>query len=205
MIYHYTPIPGVFMIETERHEDARGWFSRTFCAEEFSDMGMVTDFVQCSSSYNEMRGTLRGLHYQTVPYAEAKLVRCIRGALFDVVVDIRPESATFGQWIAAELTSAEGTMLYIPEGCAHGFQTLAANTEIFYQISAPYRAEHSCGIRWNDPSLDIDWPLANPIISERDSEFPILTNNTGGGPATGAHAIRAAADFQPLARTASYG
>ena len=152
-----------------------------------------------------MRGTLRGLHYQTVPYAETKLVRCVRGAIFDVVVDIRPESATFGQWIAAELTSAEGSMLYIPMGCAHGFQTLVPNTEIFYQISAPYQAEHATGIRWNDPSLEIDWPIANPIISERDSEFPILANNAKGGPATGSHPVPAAAGYTPTAETASYG
>lgn len=205
MIYHYTPISGVFLIDTERHEDSRGWFLRTFCAEEFSDMGMVTNFAQCSTSYNEMRGTLRGLHYQAVPYSEAKLVRCVRGAIFDVVVDIRPESATFGQWIAAELTDMDGSMLYIPEGCAHGFQTLAPNTEIFYQISAPYQAEHSNGIRWNDPSLAIDWPLPNPIISERDSELPILANNANGGPATGAHKIQELADFTPTERSASYG
>jgi dTDP-4-dehydrorhamnose 3,5-epimerase len=205
MIYHYTPIPGVFLIETERREDSRGWFSRTYCAEEFSDMGMETNFAQCSTSFNEMRGTLRGLHYQTVPYAETKLVRCVRGAIFDVVVDIRPESATFGQWIAAELTGEDGSMLYIPMGCAHGFQTLAPYTEIFYQISTPYQAEHSAGIRWNDPSLNIDWPLANPIISEQDSEWPILANNANGGPATGTHAVQAVADYTPDAKSASYG
>ena len=205
MIYHYTPIPGVFLIESERHEDARGWFSRTYCAEEFGDMGMETNFAQCSTSFNETRGTLRGLHYQTVPHAETKLIRCVRGAIFDVVVDIRPESATFGQWIAAELTGAVGSMLYIPEGCAHGFQTLAPNTEIFYQISTPYRADHSTGIRWSDPSLNIDWPLANPIMSERDSEFSILANNANGGPATGGHAVQASTEYTPTAETASYG
>jgi dTDP-4-dehydrorhamnose 3,5-epimerase len=193
MIYHYTPISGVFLIESERREDARGWFSRTFCAEEFSDMGMKTSFVQCSTSFNEMRGTLRGLHYQTVPYVETKLVRCVRGAIFDVVVDIRPESSTFGKWVAAELSSDDGTMFYIPEGCAHGFQTLMPNTEIFYQISTPYREEHSAGIRWNDPSLKIDWPIANPILSLKDSELPILANNANGGPATGPLATQAVA------------
>jgi len=205
MIYHYTPIPGAFLIEAERHEDSRGWFSRTYCAEEFSDMGLETSFAQCSSSFNEMRGTLRGLHYQTVPYSETKLVRCVRGAIFDVVVDIRPDSATFGKWIAAELSGADGSMLYIPKGCAHGFQTLAPNTEIFYQISTPYKAEHCSGIRWNDPGLDIDWPLANPIISERDSELPILTNNANGGPATSGNAVQAVTDYTPAAETASYG
>jgi dTDP-4-dehydrorhamnose 3,5-epimerase len=205
MIYHYTPIPGVFLIEPERLEDSRGWFSRNYCAEEFSDMGLETNFAQCSTSFNEMRGTLRGLHYQSVPYAETKLVRCVRGDIFDVVVDIRPESATFGQWIAAELSGADGSMLYIPAGCAHGFQTLVPNTEIFYQISTPYQAEYSNGIRWNDPSLDIDWPLANPIMSERDSEFPIMTKNANGGPATGGHADHAVAEYTPTRETASYG
>ena len=205
MIYHYTPISGVFLIETERRDDSRGWFSRTFCAEEFSDMGMETNFVQCSTSFNEMSATLRGLHYQTVPYAETKLVRCVRGAIFDVVVDIRPESKTFGQWIAAELTDANGSMFYIPKGCAHGYQTLAPNTELFYQISTPYKEDHCSGIRWNDPGLAIDWPLANPIISEKDSKLPILRNNANGGPAMGGCSAAPAADVLPAAEIASYG
>lgn len=205
MIYHYTPIAGVFLIESERHEDARGWFTRNYCAEEFSDMGLEMSFAQCSTSFSEMRATLRGLHYQTVPFAETKLVRCVRGAIFDVVVDIRPESATFGQWIAAELDGADGTMLYIPVGCAHGFQTLAPNTEIFYQISTPYQATHSSGIRWNDPGLKIDWPLANPILSEQDSELPVLANNAKGGPATGGHAIQGIGDPAQAAETEAYG
>ena len=202
MIYHYTPIPGVFLIETERHEDIRGWFQRTYCAEEFGDMGMVTNFAQCSTSYNEMSGTLRGLHYQTVPHAETKLVRCIRGAIFDVVVDIRPESPTYGKWIAAELDSAAGSMLYMPEGCAHGFQTLVPNSEVSYQISTPYNAAASTGIRWNDPSLKIDWPLPNPILSEKDRDLPTLANNANGGPAIGVQAVPAKADYAPPAEVA---
>ena len=199
MIYRYTPISGVFLIESERRADSRGWFSRTYCSEEFSEMGLETNFVQCSTSYNELRGTLRGLHYQTVPHSETKLVRCTRGAIFDVVVDIRPESPTFGKWVAAELSGNDGAMLYIPEGCAHGFQTLVPNTEIFYQISAPYQAACSSGIRWDDPSLDIDWPIATPIISERDSELPVLAHNINGGPATGNFTPQAVADFIPAA------
>lgn len=202
MIYHYTPIEDVFLIESERREDTRGWFSRTYCAEEFSDMGLETNFAQCSSSFNEMSATLRGLHYQAVPHAETKLVRCVRGAIFDVVVDIRPDSPTFGQWIAAELSGANGSMFYIPKGCAHGFQTLAPNTEVFYQISAPYHADHASGIRWDDPGLAIDWPLANPIISEKDSELPFLANNANGGPALGGQAVT---DCSPSAKTGSYG
>lgn len=203
MIYHYTPISGVFLIEPERHEDERGWFSRSFCAEEFAEMGLETNFVQCSASFNERSGTLRGLHYQSVPHAEIKLVRCVRGAIFDVAVDIRPESDTFGQWIAAELSSANGSMFYIPKGCAHGFQTLTANTEIFYQISTPYRAEHSAGIRWNDPGLGIDWPISTPILSERDNELPLLANNANGGPATGRKSAKEDADTAAPARKAS--
>ena len=205
MIYHHTPIAGVFLIESERHEDARGWFSRTYCAEEFSDMGMESNFAQCSTSFNERSGTLRGLHYQTAPYAETKLVRCVSGAIFDVVVDIRPDSATFGQWIGKELSSSNGRMLYIPKGCAHGFQTLAPNSELFYQISTPYKPDHSGGIRWNDPGLAIDWPLADSILSEKDSNLPILANNANGGPAANGHTIQTTAKYTPTADTASYG
>lgn len=206
MIYHYTPIEDVFLIELERREDSRGWFTRTFCAEEFSDMGLETNFVQTSTVFNEMCGTLRGLHYQTPPYAETKLVRCVHGALFDVVVDIRPESATFGQWVAAELSGDNGCMFYLPKGCAHGFQTLMPRTEINFQMSTPYHAEHSAGIRWNDPSLNIDWPLADPIISEKDSELPILANNANGGPALGRQARPAAVPaYTPVEKTGSYG
>jgi dTDP-4-dehydrorhamnose 3,5-epimerase len=205
MIYHYTPLSGVFLIESERQVDSRGWFSRFYCAEEFRDMGMETNFAQCSTSFNDMRGTLRGLHYQAVPYAEAKLVRCGRGAIFDVVADIRPQSPTFGKWIAAELDSANGSMFYIPEGCAHGFQTLSPNTEVDYQISTPYQAAQSRGIRWNDPGLSIDWPIANPIMSEKDRKLPILANNANGGPATGNLVNHDITDSLPPAKTGSYG
>jgi dTDP-4-dehydrorhamnose 3,5-epimerase len=205
MIYHDTSIAGVFLIETERHKDARGWFSRTYCAEEFSSKGLETNFAQCSSSFNEKRGTLRGLHYQTAPYAECKLVRCISGAIFDVVVDIRPDSATYGQWIAEELSISNGSMLYIPQGCAHGFQTLAPNSEIFYQITTPYMPDHASGIRWDDPGLAIDWPLANPILSDKDSDLPNLANSANGGPASGGHQIQAAAEYASTVETAGYG
>jgi dTDP-4-dehydrorhamnose 3,5-epimerase len=176
MIYHFTPLSGVYLIEPERREDDRGWFARTFCAREFAEMGMATDFPQCSTSYNARRGTVRGLHYQAVPCTEAKLVRCARGALFDVAVDIQPGSPTFGQWVSAELTAENGHMLYIPEGYAHGFQTLADGTEIFYQISTEYQPALSRGIRWNDPRIGIRWPLARAILSDRDRALPELTS-----------------------------
>ena len=178
MIYHYTPLQGVFRIEPDRHEDERGWFARTFCAREFADMGMVATFAQCSISFNAKRGAVRGLHYQASPCPEAKLVRCVQGALFDVAVDIRPDSPSFGQWASAELTAKNGHMLYIPEGYAHGFQTVAANTEILYQISTEYRPELSRGIRWNDPDVGIDWPLSDATLSDRDRTLPYLRSLT---------------------------
>ena len=172
MIYHYTQISGVILIEPERRDDPRGYFARTFCAEEFGDLGLANQFAQCSTSFNAAAGTLRGLHYQAAPAAEAKLVRCVQGALFDVAVDIRPQSPTFGQWFGAPLTAANGHMLYIPEGCAHGFQTLVDDTEIFYQISVPYEPELSRGIRWNDPEIGVDWPIEETILSDRDQTLP---------------------------------
>lgn len=172
MIYRYTQISGVIQIESERRGDERGYFARTFCAEEFADLGLTSQFAQSSTSFNALRGTLRGLHYQSEPAAEAKLVRCVRGSLFDVAVDIRPDSPTFGHWYGTELTAANGHMLYIPEGCAHGFQTLEDNTEISYQISVPYEASLSCGIRWNDPDIAIDWPMKDVILSDRDRTLP---------------------------------
>lgn len=175
MIYHYTQLPGVFVVEPERERDSRGWFSRTFCTDEFGDLGMATAFAQCSASFNTERGTLRGLHYQGTPAEEAKLVRCVQGAIFDVAVDIRPHSPTFGRWVSVELTALNGRMLYVPEGCAHGFQTLVNNSEVFYQISVPYRAELSRGIRWDDPDIGIDWPVAGAILSDRDRALPHLS------------------------------
>lgn len=183
MIYHYTQISDVFLIESDRHVDKRGWFARTFCAEEFADLNLTETFSQCGASYNAKRGTLRGLHYQADPYPEAKLVRCVRGALFDVAVDIRPDSPTFGRWTAAELTSDNGRMLYIPEGCAHGFQTLAGETEIVYQISVSYRPELSRGIRWDDADIGIDWPVTDAILSDRDRDLPTLTEAVASGQA----------------------
>ena len=175
MIFNETKIAGVWTIEIEPIRDDRGWFARTHCAETFAARGLVSSFSQCSTSYNRLSGTLRGLHFQAAPAEEAKLVRCVRGALFDVAVDMRRGSPTYGQWVAAELTADNRRALLIPEGCAHGFQTLTDDTEIFYQISAPYAPELSVGVRWNDPDIAVTWPLGNPIMSDRDRKLPTLT------------------------------
>jgi dTDP-4-dehydrorhamnose 3,5-epimerase len=174
MIFQQTAVPGVFMIEPERHCDARGHFTRTFCRAEFAARGLCADFVQTSASVNTQRGTLRGLHYQAAPAAETKLVRVVRGAAYDVAVDLRLDSPTYGRWVAAELSAENGRILYIPAGCAHGFQTLADDTELLYQIAPDYEPALSCGVRWNDPTLGIAWPIANPILSERDRTLPVL-------------------------------
>ena len=142
--------------------------ARTFCREEFQARGLACEFVQCSTSFNRHRGTLRGLHFQDAPYAETKLVRCTRGRVFDVAVDLRAGSTTRGRWSATELSAETGRMVYIPAGFAHGFQTLEDDTELFYQISVPYRPEAARCIAWDDPSLAIAWPLADPVLSARD-------------------------------------
>lgn len=168
-----TAVRGVWIVELERHEDERGWFARTWCAAEFARQGLNPNLSQCSASFNRRKGTLRGMHYQLAPHEEAKLVRCTRGAMFDVALDLRPGSPTFKQWAAVELTADNGRALYLPEGCAHGFQTLADDTEVFYQISAPWRPESARGVRWNDPVFGIRWPLADAaVMSARDAGWP---------------------------------
>ncbi len=172
MIYIPLRLSDAFLIEPEKREDARGFFARTWCQREFAEHGLNPNLVQCNISFNEQKGTLRGMHYQTAPHEEAKLVRCTRGALYDVIVDLRSESPTFCEWVAVELTQDNHHMLFIPEGLAHGFQTLADDTEIFYQMSEFYHPEAARGARWNDPAFAIDWPLPDPIISEKDRSFP---------------------------------
>lgn len=170
-----TKLAGVWLVDLERREDERGWFARTWCAEEFAARGLPTAFSQCSASFNQRRGTLRGMHYQIAPHEEAKLVRCVRGALFDVALDLRPASATFKQWVGAELTAENGRALFIPEGCAHGFQTLVDDTEVFYQIAGAYHPASGRGVRWDDPAFGIEWPCeAELICSERDASYPYL-------------------------------
>ena len=174
MKYHQTPLAGAFVIETERIQDDRGYFARTFDQLEFEERGLNPRVTQCSVSQNGRRGTLRGLHFQKEPAEEAKLVRCSRGAIFDVVVDLRTDSSTFGRWFAETLSALNGWMLYVPEGCAHGFQSLSDDVEVAYQMSIAYRPELSVGIRWNDPRLGIAWPLSDPILSDRDRALPLL-------------------------------
>ncbi len=172
MIFSGTVLDGVVEIEVEQRLDERGLFARTWCREEFRRAGLRAEIVQCSLSFNRRRGTLRGLHYQTAPHAEAKLVRCTRGAVYDVALDLRPESPTFRRWTATELTAENRRALYIPEGCAHGFLTLEDNTEVFYQMSESYHPEAARGVRWNDPAFGIVWPAEVTVISERDRCYP---------------------------------
>ncbi len=172
MIFRAAALDGVIVIEPERVEDERGHFARTWCRETFAARGLAADFVQCNTSFNHRRGTLRGLHYQVAPHAESKLVRCTRGRVFDVAVDVRAGSATRGKWCAAELSADNGRMVFIPGGFAHGFQTLEDESEMFYQMSATHGPEAARGVRWDDRGLAIDWPVADPIVSERDRTHP---------------------------------
>lgn len=172
MIFTETPLHGAFLITLEPYQDERGSFARSFCQNEFEAHGLSPVVSQCNISRNDKRGTLRGMHFQEAPHEEAKLVRCTRGALWDVIVDLRPDSATRGQWFGVELTETSATQLYIPEGFAHGFQTLSDDTEIFYQISNFYAPEAARGLRYNDPALQIDWPLPISSISAKDQNWP---------------------------------
>lgn len=168
-----TPIAGAFVIEPEPITDERGFFARVFSTESFAEHGLSPVLCQCSVSFNIHAATLRGMHFQAQPHAEAKLVRCTRGAIYDVVVDLRPSSPQFKKWFAAELSADNRRQLYIPEGCAHGFQTLCDNTEVSYQISAPYVPEAARGVRWDDPAFAINWPAASRrVMSARDREYP---------------------------------
>jgi dTDP-4-dehydrorhamnose 3,5-epimerase len=172
VIFCETRLKGVFEIDVEQMADARGFFARCWCRKEFESNGLNPGLVQCSISFNSLKGTLRGLHYQAAPYAEAKLVRCTSGALYDVVVDLRPQSPTFKQWIGVLLTPANRHMVYVPEGCAHGFLTLADETEVLYQMSEFYNPDSARGVRWDDPAFGIAWPRTVEVISERDRSYP---------------------------------
>jgi len=163
------------LIEPERHADERGFFARMWCATEFAARGLQTGFVQSSTSFNHRRGTLRGLHYQAPPHEEIKLVRCTQGAALDVIVDLRPESPTFKRWHACELSADNRHAVYIPKGMAHGFQTRLDNTELLYAIATPFEPSAARGVRWDDRSLGIDWPITPPlVISQRDEQLPLL-------------------------------
>lgn len=167
-----TPLAGVYLVEAERLTDERGFFARTWCADELRAHGLDAELSQCSISFNSRAGTLRGMHWQAEPHAEAKLVRCTQGAIHDVALDLRPDSATFKQWYAAILTADNRSTLFIPPGVAHGFLTLSDDSEVLYQISTPYHAASACGLRWDDPAFGIVWPTTPRLISSRDQSYP---------------------------------
>jgi dTDP-4-dehydrorhamnose 3,5-epimerase len=166
---------GVFRVDLDLREDERGFFARSWCASELEAHGLNPRIAQCNVSFNRRRGTLRGMHFQSVPHQEAKLVRCTRGALVDVVLDLRRESPTFRQWEAFDLSEGNRTAVFVPEGVAHGFQTLADGTEVLYAMSEFYVEAAARGVRWNDPAFAITWPLPDPIVSARDASFPDFT------------------------------
>jgi dTDP-4-dehydrorhamnose 3,5-epimerase len=174
LIFKATKLKGAFVIEPERKEDERGYFARTFCEREFAEHGLRSRFVQCNTSFNRKKGTLRGMHFQAAPNEEAKLVSCTRGAIFDAIIDLRADSPTYREHVAVTLSVDNGKLLYIPEGFAHGFQTLEDDSEIFYQMSQFYHPESARGVRWNDPAFQIEWPPAERIIIARDQEYPLV-------------------------------
>jgi len=172
MIFEETPLPGAFVIRLERREDDRGFFARSWCQHEFAAHNLIDRIVQVNTSYNRLRGTLRGMHWQQAPHAETKLVRCTRGALYDVIVDLRPDSPAYKRWVGVELTADNRDMLYVPEGFAHGFQTLVDGTEAIYQVSQFYTPGAERGARHDDPAFDIGWPLPVAAISDKDGGWP---------------------------------
>lgn len=167
-----TPFTDAYLIEPEPIRDIRGFFARTYCETEFAAKGIRNTPVQCNTSYNKFHGTLRGMHFQCEPNAEAKLVCCTAGAIYDVIIDLRQNSSSFMQWASYELTANNRRSLYIPKGFAHGFQTLVNETEVFYQMFNFFSANHAKGIRWNDPAFKIEWPINNPILSDKDKTYP---------------------------------
>lgn len=171
MIFTETKLKGAYLIDLDKHEDERGFFARSWCTDEFEKHGLSQRVVQCNISFNKKRGTLRGMHYQAAPYEEAKLVRCTMGALYDVIIDLRSGSPTFKEWFSVELTAGNHRALYIPEGFAHGFQTLVDNTEVFYQMSEFYHPECMRGVRWDDPAFGIEWFSEPRILSRQDREY----------------------------------
>ncbi|HHH43557.1 MAG TPA: dTDP-4-dehydrorhamnose 3,5-epimerase [Gammaproteobacteria bacterium] len=175
MIFTQTSLAGAYIIDVESMQDERGYFARVWCAREFQAQGLKTDLVQCNVAYNHKKGTLRGMHYQRPPHAEVKLVRCTRGAIYDVIVDLRPESSSYLDWTGVELTEENHRMLYVPEGFAHGYVTLQDDSELFYQVSEFYTPGAEGGVRWDDPAVKIEWPeVGELIISAKDRAWPLL-------------------------------
>lgn len=178
MIFHQTDVNDAWLVELEPHGDQRGSFARTMCQEEFAAHGLISEFVQQNTSFSAQRGTLRGLHYQKRPHAEAKLVRCIRGAIVDVIVDLRAESSTYLHHQQFELTDSNRLQLYVPPGFAHAFQTLSDNVEVSYLVSATYYPQAERGLRYNDARLGIDWPLPVTVLSDKDATWPLIAEHT---------------------------
>ncbi len=172
MIFTETKLNGAFIINIEPIADERGLFARSWCRKEFEAHGLNPELAQCNISFNKKKGTLRGMHYQKPPHEEAKLVRCTKGAIFDVVIDLRPDSPTYKQWVGEELTAQNHRMFYVPRMFAHGFVTLTDSTEVFYQMSTPYVPESATGVAWDDPAFNIHWPEQPKIISQRDQSYP---------------------------------
>ncbi len=172
MLFNETKLKGAFIIELERHQDERGFFARTFCQKEFEARGLVPNIAQANMSLSKYKGTLRGMHYQKAPFEETKLLRCTSGAIYDVIIDLRPDSPTYKQWIGVELTATNCKMLFVPKDFAHGFLTLADNSEVMYLVSQFYAPGSELGIRWNDPKICIQWPIEVQVISEKDQNWP---------------------------------
>jgi len=171
MLFIETKLKGAYLIDLDKNEDERGFFARSWCVDEFEEYGLNTQMVQCNISFNKKRGTLRGMHYQVAPFEEAKLVRCTMGAIYDVIIDLRSDSPTHQEWVSVELTAQNRRALYVPEGFAHGFQTLVDKTEVFYQMSEFFHSEYARGVRWDDPVFGIAWPIEKVIISNRDKTY----------------------------------
>lgn len=180
MIFTPTSLPGSYVIDLTPRNDHRGWFARTYCKKEFEQIGNTREFVQMNQSYTREKGALRGLHFQRTPHREIKVVRCLAGAVYDVIVDLRKDSPTFLQWFGVELSAQNKKTLYVPEGFAHGFQTLEENSELLYLVSEFYTPESEGGLRYNDRALKIQWPLPVGDLSEKDAAHPFLTDNFQG-------------------------
>ena len=172
MIFENLSLKGSCLLKLEKHLDERGFFARTFCSKEFEEKGLNNKFLQSSISYNSKKGTLRGMHYQVAPHEEVKLVQCVKGAIYDVIIDLRANSSTYCQWVGVELNEDNGNLVYVPKGFAHGFQTLTDETVVYYQISDFYAPESARGVRWDDPAFGINWPIDEPVISIKDSRLP---------------------------------
>ena len=178
MIFTETKLPGAYIIDIEPREDERGFFSRVWCVNEFKAHNLNTNLLQCNIAYNHKKGILRGMHFQHQPYAEVKLVRCTKGAVFDVIIDLRQDSPTYKEWLGVELAEENHRMLYVPEGFAHGYLTLRDNSELFYQVTQVYSPDAEGGVRWDDPAFGVQWPAtANLLISDKDQNWPLHEEN----------------------------